>query len=68
VPLRPSSPYYALAQQLLSSAVIRLCHYSDEHQLHDVASLQPEAQRLLDEAQLRIEAQINRNTFLHAAR
>ena len=48
--------------------MIRLCHYSDEHGVHDVASLQAEAQRLLDEAQLRIEAQINRNVFQPAAR
>ena len=68
VPLRPSSPYYVLTQQQLSSVVIRLCHYADEHRTWTVAGLEPEAQRLLDEAQAKIEAQINRNTFLRDAR
>jgi len=68
VPVRPSSPYYPMTQQLLSSVVIRLCRYADEHRLYDGPSLEPEAQRLLDEAQHKVEAQIHRNAFLRADR
>ena len=68
VPVRPSSPYYPMTQQLLSSVVIRLCHYADEHRVYDAPSLVPEAQRLLDEAQHRVETQINRNAFLRTDR
>ena len=68
VPLRPSSPYYPQMQPLLSSVVIQLCRYADDHQLYDAHALEPEAQQLLDEAQHQLEAQINRNAFLRDAR
>jgi arabinosaccharide transport system substrate-binding protein len=67
VPLRPSSPYYGLAQQLLNLAVIQLCQYADDHHLYDAAALEPEARRLLDEAQRQLRAQIDRNVFLRSA-
>lgn len=68
VPLRPSSPYYAQAQQLLNRSVIQLCRYAEDHRLTDPAALEPEAQRLLDVAQRELKAQIDRNVFLHTAR
>ena len=68
VPLRPSSPYYGVAQQLLNLAVIQLCRYADDHRLYEPKALEPEAQRLLDEAQRQLQAQMDRNVFLHAAR
>ena len=68
VPLRPSSPYYGQAQQLLNLAVIQLCQYADDHQLYDATALEPEAQRLLNEAQRQLQAQLDRNVFLRAAR
>ncbi len=67
VPLRPSSPYYAQAQQLLNRAVLQLCHYAEDHRLTDPAALIPEAQRLLDRSQRELRAQIDRNVFLHSA-
>ena len=68
VPLRPSSPYYYLASQLLNQSVIQLCQYADDHQLYDAAALTPAAQRLLDGAQRELRAQMDRNVFLRAAR
>jgi arabinosaccharide transport system substrate-binding protein len=68
VPRRPSSPFYAQAQQLMNRAIIQLCRYADEHGVFAPGALEPEAQRLLDEAQLELVAQLNRNRFLHAAR
>ena len=68
VPLRPSSPYYGLAQQLLNQSVIQLCQYADDHRLYEAAALVPEAQRLLDGAQRELQAQMDRNVFLHAGR
>jgi arabinosaccharide transport system substrate-binding protein len=68
VPLRPSSPYYNLASQLLNQSVIQLCQYADDHQLYDAAALTPEAQRLLDGAQRELRAQMDRNVFLHPTR
>jgi arabinosaccharide transport system substrate-binding protein len=67
VPLRPSSAYGAPASDLLNLAVIQLCKYAEEHRLYDARALEPEAQRLLDEAQRQLKAQINRNVFLRSA-
>ena len=64
VPLRPSSPYYFTAEQLLNLAVIQLCQYADDHGVYDARALEPEAHRLLDGAQRELQAQINRNVFL----
>jgi arabinosaccharide transport system substrate-binding protein len=68
VPLRPSSPYYGLGQQLLNLSVIQLCQYADDHHVYDPAALRPEARRLLDDAQRQLQAQMDRNVFLHARR
>src|ERR1035437_3260928 len=67
VPLRPSSPYYAQAQQLLNLAIIQLCRYADDHGLYEARALEPEAHRLLDGAQRELQRQMNRNVFLRAA-
>ena len=68
VPLRPSSPYYPQAQQLLSFTVIQLCDYAEANHVYEIGALELEAQRLLDDAQQKILAQQNHNVFLHAAR
>ncbi len=68
VPLRPSSPYYAHGQQLLNLAIIQLCRYADDHGVYEAKALEPEARRLLDHAQHELQAQMNRNVFLHGAR
>jgi len=67
VPLRPSSPYYGQAQQLLNLSVIKICQYAEEHHLYDARALEPEARRLLDDAQHELQAQMDRNVFQHAA-
>lgn len=64
VPLRPASPYANMAQLFLGNALIELRQYADEREIYDPGQLQPEAQRLLDQAQLRLEREIGRNTFL----
>lgn len=68
VPMRPSSPYYPLTQQLLSSVMIQLCQFAEVHGLTEPQALVPEAQRLLDRAQREVLAQINRNAFLRTDR
>ncbi len=68
VPLRPSSPYFGLAQQLLNLSVIKICQYADDHHLYDAHALEPESRRLLDDAQHELQAQMDRNVFQHAAR
>jgi arabinosaccharide transport system substrate-binding protein len=67
VPLRPSSPYYLQAQQLLDLAIVQLCRYADDHHSYEPAALEPEARRLLDQAQRELLAQMNRNVFLRTA-
>ena len=64
VPLRPASPYANMAQLFLGNALIELRSFADEHGFYDPVKLQPEAQRLLERAQLRLEREIGRNTFL----
>lgn len=68
VPPRPSSPYYIPAQQQLNLAIIQLCRYAEDHGISQPGALEPEARRLLDQAQRELLAQMNRNVFLRAAR
>ena len=63
VPLRPSSPYYASAQQQLNLSIIELCQYAEAHGIYDAQALEPEAHRLLDRGQRELQAQMNRNVF-----
>ena len=64
VPLRPSSPYANMAQQFLGNALMSLRAYVDGNGIYDQEQLVPEAQRLLDKAQVRLQREIGRNMFL----
>jgi len=64
VPLRPSSPYANMAQQFLGNALMSLRAYADGNGIYDQEQLVPEAQRLLDKAQVRLQREIGRNMFL----
>jgi arabinosaccharide transport system substrate-binding protein len=67
VPLRPSSPFYGNAQQVLNVAIIDLARYTDENAIDDPMALTEESQRLLDQAQAQLLQQMNRNVFIQAA-
>lgn len=67
VPLRTSSPYNDAATAWLTSVMIDLRAYAERTHTYDAAGLQPEAQRLLDEAQQRVVRLIERNQFLQPA-
>lgn len=67
VPPRPSSPYTEAASQKIVSAAIALRVYADRTGTFDVAGLQPEAERLLAEAEVGLKKQISRNLFLTPA-
>uniref|UniRef100_UPI00404B8244 hypothetical protein n=1 Tax=Cephaloticoccus sp. TaxID=1985742 RepID=UPI00404B8244 len=67
VPLRPSSPFYGNAQQVLNVAIIDLARYTDENAIDDPMALNEESQRLLDQAQAQLLQQMNRNVFIQAA-
>ncbi|MDB6093752.1 MAG: hypothetical protein JWM32_1314 [Verrucomicrobia bacterium] len=64
VPLRPASPYFSAAIQMVNNVITQLMASADRRACSDPAQMQPEAQRLLDEAQKAIVTQINRNVFL----
>lgn len=64
VPPRSSSPYTAEAGQRITSALIALRAYADEHRIYDEAALRVEAQRLLDAEQASLKRLIERNQFL----
>ncbi|MCF7687145.1 MAG: extracellular solute-binding protein [Cephaloticoccus sp.] len=66
VPLRPSSPFYGNAQQVLNIAIIDLSRYADEHGISDPADLADESRRLLNRAQSLLITQMQRNVFLKA--
>jgi len=64
VPLRPSSPYTNIAYAYLSNVAMGLRTYAEKHNTYDPASLKPEALRLLQYYQDRLEKLISRNVFL----
>jgi len=64
VPLRPSSPYTNIAYAYLSNVAMGLRSYAEKNQCYDPAALKPEALRLLDYYQDRLEKLISRNVFL----
>jgi arabinosaccharide transport system substrate-binding protein len=68
VPRRPASPYNTQAIRKLTNCLTLLVEYARQHQLYDPAALEPEAQRLLDDAQCDVERQIERNVFLSGDR
>lgn len=66
VPIRTSSPYYGYALQAACNVLSELRVYADRTRTYDEATLQVEAQRLLDREQRRTEREIQRNVFLQA--
>ena len=68
VPARTSSPYNHVAVQELGNILFALKHHAESRQQFTAAELLPEAQRLLNDAQGRIESQLQRNAFLRADR
>ncbi|MCC6414911.1 MAG: extracellular solute-binding protein [Opitutaceae bacterium] len=64
VPPRPSSPYNETAMQKLVTVAIALQAYAERHGIYDAEKLVPEAQRLLDHAQVALQKLISRNVFL----
>lgn len=66
VPIRPSSPYLGYALQAFCTVLSELRAYAERTRTYDEATLQAEAQRLLDREQRRTEREIQRNVFLQA--
>ena len=64
VPLRTSSPFNNLALARTQEAVIALYDYAVENEVYDAESLEPEAKRLLAEAEAKVRQLMNRNVFL----
>jgi len=64
VPRRPSSPYAEMTYAFLSNATMALRSYAEKHDIYDPAALKPEALRLLQQYQSRLEKLISRNVFL----
>ena len=67
VPRRTSSPFNMLAKQRVQDATIALREWAITHKNFDIAALEPQAQRLLEEAQALVQRQIDRNVFLKSA-
>jgi len=66
VPTRTGSPYNAFAQLRVQDALVALVAYAKEHNAYDVATLAPEAKRLLGEASKLVNDQMGRNVFATA--
>jgi arabinosaccharide transport system substrate-binding protein len=64
VPLRTSSPYQALAQIKMADSALALKAYAQRHSTYTVAELVPEARRLLAQAEVEVQRQMQRNVFL----
>jgi len=64
VPRRPSAPYAEMAYASLSNATMALRAYAEKHDIYEPAALKPEALRLLQQQQDRLEKLISRNVFL----
>lgn len=64
VPARSSSPFGAIASARLQDAVVRLAAYARREKRYDIDDLLPEAQRLLEEAQVEVSRHVARNVFI----
>jgi len=64
VPHRSSSPYAPMAYSYLANGTMALLSYAEKHEIYDPVSLKPEALRLLQQQQARLEKLISRNVFL----
>jgi arabinosaccharide transport system substrate-binding protein len=67
IPPRPSSPYTAQAVIEVNNCLVQLMIYADRTKQHTMEELVPEAQRLLEAAQVALQAKLARNVFLDTA-
>lgn len=65
VPARVSSPYGALANTELGNILLALQREAEARAVIDPTELLPLARRLLEDAQVRLRARLERNVFLH---
>jgi len=66
MPLSPSSPYAGMTQGYLANATMALRAYAEKHNIYEPEALKPEALRLLQQQQDRLEKLISRNVFLES--
>lgn len=64
VPYRTSSPFHQVAMQQIMDACAALRNYAETHDRYQVDALIPEAKRLLEIAEKRIEQEMSRNVFI----
>ncbi|MEM7145780.1 MAG: extracellular solute-binding protein [Verrucomicrobiota bacterium] len=64
VPRRTASPYNELAKTKVINATVALKLYAQEEEKYTVEELLPEAKRLLEEVELEVGRQMERNLFL----
>ncbi|MFN3168828.1 MAG: ABC transporter substrate-binding protein [Phycisphaeraceae bacterium] len=64
VPSRSSSPYHQIALQLIIDSASDLKDYAQANDAFDPDALLPEAKRLLQQAEARIENEMSRNVFI----
>lgn len=63
IPLRPSSPYNKQAAIDVRDAALNLAEYANRNSVYNAEDLIPEAIRLLDRVQARVEQRMSRNAF-----
>jgi len=64
IPPRSSAPYAQTTYGYIRNATMALRSYAEKHEIYDPAALKPEALRLLQQQQSRLEKLISRNVFL----
>ena len=64
VPFRTSSPFHQVAMQQIMDATSALKRYAEANDTYEVDALIPEAKRLLETAEERIEQEMSRNVFI----
>ena len=67
IPPRPSSPYTVQALIEVNNCLVQLMNYADRTKRYTMEELVPEAQRLLEAAQVAVQAKLARNVFLDTA-
>ncbi|MBX2851398.1 MAG: extracellular solute-binding protein [Phycisphaeraceae bacterium] len=64
VPFRTSSPFHQVAMQQIMDAASALKAYAEANDAYEIETLMPEAKRLLESAEQRIEQEMSRNVFI----
>jgi arabinosaccharide transport system substrate-binding protein len=64
VPYRTSSPFHQVAMQQIMDACSALKNYAESNNTYEVEALMPEAKRLLEATEKRIEQEMSRNVFI----